>query len=154
MSIKDFKEKIKSRFDSGRDKLVGRAKLLANDRWPADIFIIVAFVLVAVISFGLGKLSSFETKRPPLIFGHDESLVAEIDVKGQVQTTVSSNSTPPNGQTVGSEVVVASKTGKKYHYPWCAGAKQISEANKITFQTFAAAKAAGYEPASNCPGLK
>jgi hypothetical protein len=154
VSIKDFKEKIKSQFDNSRDKLVGRAKLLANDRWPADIFIIVAFVLVAVIGFGLGKLSAFETKRPPLIFGHDESLTAQIDDKGQVQTTTGSNTITPNNQTTGSEVVVASKTGKKYHYPWCAGAKQISEANKITFQTFAEARTAGYGPASNCPGLK
>lgn len=56
--------------------------------------------------------------------------------------------------TNSSELVVASKNGTKYHYPWCAGAKQIADKNKITFNSFAEARASGYTPASNCKGLK
>jgi hypothetical protein len=50
--------------------------------------------------------------------------------------------------------VVASKNGTKYHYPWCAGAKQIAEKNKISFPSIEAARAAGYTPAANCKGLE
>ena len=52
------------------------------------------------------------------------------------------------------EQVVASKNGTKYHYPWCAGAKQIAEKNKITFASTEEARAKGYTPAANCKGLK
>jgi hypothetical protein len=52
------------------------------------------------------------------------------------------------------EMVVASKNGTKYHYPWCTGAKQISEKNLIKFSSIAEARAKGYTPASNCKGLK
>jgi methylphosphotriester-DNA--protein-cysteine methyltransferase len=49
---------------------------------------------------------------------------------------------------------VASKTGKKYHLPWCTGAKNIPENNKIWFNSIDEAKKAGYTPALNCKGLK
>ena len=48
---------------------------------------------------------------------------------------------------------VASKSGTKYHLPWCGGAKQIKEANKIWFDTKEEAEAAGYTPATNCKGI-
>jgi len=51
-------------------------------------------------------------------------------------------------------LLVASKTGKKYHFPWCAGAAQIAEKNKIWFDSYAAAQSAGYTAAANCPNLK
>jgi len=50
--------------------------------------------------------------------------------------------------------VVASKNGTKYHLPTCAGAKQISDKNKVTFGSIEEARAKGYTPASNCKGLK
>ena len=51
-------------------------------------------------------------------------------------------------------VVVASKSGTKYHLPTCSGAKSIKPDNLITFASIAEAEAAGYTPAANCPGLK
>ena len=48
---------------------------------------------------------------------------------------------------------VASKSGTKYHYPWCPGAQSIKEENKIWFFTKEEAEKAGYQPASNCKGL-
>ena len=47
----------------------------------------------------------------------------------------------------------ASKSGTKYHLATCPGAKSISAANKVWFDTKEAAEAAGYAPASNCPGI-
>ena len=43
---------------------------------------------------------------------------------------------------------------QEVYYPWCAGAKQISEKNKITFASTEEARAKGYTPAANCKGLK
>ncbi|MFA6158073.1 MAG: hypothetical protein WC763_00390 [Candidatus Paceibacterota bacterium] len=48
---------------------------------------------------------------------------------------------------------VASKTGTKYHLPTCAGARTISNDNKIWFTTKEEAEKAGYAPAGNCKGI-
>lgn len=50
--------------------------------------------------------------------------------------------------------VVASKTGTKYHFPWCAGAQRIQEGNKVWFASAEEARKAGYQPALNCKGLQ
>ena len=48
---------------------------------------------------------------------------------------------------------MASKRGKKYHLPWCSGAINMSEKNKIFFENKEDAEKAGYTPAKNCEGL-
>ena len=48
---------------------------------------------------------------------------------------------------------VGSKNSNKFHLPTCPGAKTISDANKIWFQTKEEAIAKGYVPASNCKGI-
>jgi hypothetical protein len=48
---------------------------------------------------------------------------------------------------------VASKTGSKFHLPTCAGARGISEANKVWFESREEAERAGYAPAANCKGI-
>ncbi len=50
--------------------------------------------------------------------------------------------------------VVASRSGKKYHFPWCPGAETISEKNKIWFADEKEARRRGYTPAGNCKGLE
>jgi pyridoxal biosynthesis lyase PdxS len=46
--------------------------------------------------------------------------------------------------------VVASVNSDKFHYPWCPGAKQIKEANRIVFESAAEAISAGFTLAGNC----
>jgi hypothetical protein len=61
---------------------------------------------------------------------------------------------PETTQAVASEgSYVASKSGEKYHLPWCSGAQHIKEENKVWFKTKAEAEAAGYTPAANCKGI-
>lgn len=48
---------------------------------------------------------------------------------------------------------VASKSGTKYHLPWCSGAQRIKEENKVWFETKEEAEKAGYSPAANCKGI-
>jgi hypothetical protein len=115
-------------------------------------FIPVIIILVSIIAFSLGRISGLQNKKPPVRVISESSGPARLDgvsggeVKG-VSTTTSTSAT-----TTGA--VVASKNGTKYHYPWCAGAKQISEKNLITFNSIEEARAKGYTPASNCKGLK
>ncbi len=55
---------------------------------------------------------------------------------------------PPGG------LLVASRSGKKYHFPWCPGADTIAEKNKIWFKDEQEARRRGYTPAGNCKGLE
>jgi len=96
-------------------------------------------LLVASTSFGLGRLSLAD-KNP------DNALQQPVTRKSErVSTKTSQAST--------STVFVGSKNSDKYHLPWCPGAKNIAETNKITWQSREEAEAAGYSPAANCEGL-
>lgn len=112
----------------------------------------LVLVLVALSAFGLGRLSALTSPKTPL------ELIASpaatlTKTTGPASAPTSLNNNIDNNKNVSSGEVVASKEGSKYHYPWCPGAKQIKEGNKISFPTSAAARAAGYTPAGNCPNL-
>ncbi len=126
------------------------------------IFYTFVILLVAIISFGLGRFSTMSGAsggpNKPL-----SNVVAPLNVSGEARPVVATSTVPevtPNpttpqvqGETAAAGVV-ASKSGTKYHFLWCPGAKQIKEQNRIVFETTAAARAAGYTPAANCPGLE
>jgi hypothetical protein len=127
--------------------------------WLIDdtVFYTVLLILIAIASFGLGRQSVAVSTTPVV---QTESRVTEREVETVVPTSTSSPTTPnsspeplvptPNLQ---SAAVIGSRSGTKYHLPTCPGAKQIKPENVITFATIAAAEAAGYTPAANCPGL-
>lgn len=99
------------------------------------LFLSMLLVIVAVASFGLGRLAeradhSPTPAVPAAVVVHEAAPVTEVD-----------------------QMVVASKKGSKYHLPWCPGASQMKAENKIEFQTIRDAEAAGYTPAANCKGL-
>lgn len=106
--------------------------------YEKDLILAAVIILVALISFGLGRLSKIGESRVP------------ITIENLSTTTQTEKIT--DNKTTGN--FVASKNGTKYHYPWCAGAQSIKEENKIWFSTAEEAQKAGYEPASNCKGLK
>jgi len=125
-----------------------------------DTQIAVIVVIVSVISFFLGRMSIAEntSKTAALIRSDDNPLLQE-----QPETTLIDDKTVNNelgtvvvdtaSVTANAGSYVASKSGKKYHLPWCSGAKSIKEENKIWFKTKEAAEAAGYTPAANCKGI-
>jgi len=113
-----------------------------------DIFIATIILSVAFLSFFLGRISVLQEER-----GQFQVIYPE----GQ-QAFVAGATEPQNeeNKTTVSESeknYVASKTGSKYHFPWCSGAKAIKEENKVYFATKAEAERAGYDPAANCKGL-
>jgi len=99
------------------------------------IFLAIAVFLTA--AFILGRLSAPKESSRINVYLPDKSLASSF------QAVVPKES-----------YVIASKNGTKYHFPWCSGAKRISEENKIVFASNTEAKEAGYEPSSNCKGLE
>jgi hypothetical protein len=78
-----------------------------------------------------------------------ERLVSERGLNTPVQLKNSSL----EGLYKGGGQLVASRTGSKYHLPWCSGAQSIKEANKVWFSSKEEAERAGYAPATNCRGI-
>jgi hypothetical protein len=141
VSISEFLQKIKNFFTEtdGREKILTTAVIL----------------LVGTASFGLGRLSVLENRKEPV-------KIENLPMEANVTATIAENKTENSeGEKSESEVVlneggmvVGSKSGSKYHFPWCPGAKRILEENKVYFSSTAEAKAKGYTPAANCKGLE
>lgn len=132
--LQDFLEKINSRIERLRPLIDNQAHFTA-----------ALLILVAAASFGLGRQSMANRTS---------------DVPAEAAAAVITSVSPPPKQTKAIETsttsqirYVASRNGSVYHLLTCPGAKQISEANKIYFDSKEAAAAAGYKPAANCKGI-
>ena len=130
-SIQDIWDKFKSFFNTS----------LAEDK----LFLAILMVCVALTAFGLGRLAERASHEMPQNSGSASVVFTNIN---QEDKEITSMEVTPN-----VEQYVASKSGTKYHYPWCPGAKQMKEENKIFFTSRTEAEAAGYTPAANCKGL-
>lgn len=123
---------------------------IINDIWSKckkEWFTGLVLILTALLAFGLGRLSALTPTKTPMV----------IQPASTVPTVAAANN-PTNFNLTNNKInvagkVVASKEGSKYHLPECGGAKRIKPENLISFESVAAAQAAGYAPAANCPGL-
>jgi hypothetical protein len=102
---------------------------------PYEFLVSVAIILVGLSAFALGRLSVLTEK--------------EVEPVVKYNTTLSNE---PLIHMQGS--VLVSKSGTKYHYPWCSGAQRIKPENIRWYDTIEMARTAGYTPASNCKGLE
>ena len=112
-----------------------------------EYLLAILIVIVSLVSFWFGRLSAEQGSslgQPLSEITHEAATLRPL--QNTSSTDTASSSMPEGGY-------VASKNGTKYHLPWCGGAKQISEKNKIFFATKAEAEAKGYTPASNCKGI-
>jgi hypothetical protein len=100
--------------------------------WFRPYFLTIAIALVAVLSFGIGRLTS-ENKGGVSINYEPESLPQTAPVASVVQAGGS---------------VTASSQGTRYYYANCRNT--ISEKNKVSFATALMAEKAGYTLAANC----
>ncbi len=117
--------------------------------YEKDLIIVIVIVMVAFISFGLGRLSKIRDNKPPVII--DNIGAAPGQIKSVFSPGMAQNELVIPNQ---GGMLVGSKNGTKYHYPWCSGAQSIKEENKVWFSSAEEARQAGYTPASNCKGLK
>ena len=109
-----------------------------------DIFMGFCIVLISIISFNIGRINALH-KTPIKITG--EANVYQATTGTSVLNSKKTIPAQPKDPRI-----VASKasTTKKYHFTWCAGAKQIKEANKLWFENESLAQKAGYTLAGNC----
>ena len=118
---------------------------IIKDIWnkcKTDWFLGLVFALGLLLAFGLGRLAAFEASRTPVTITYPENLTDDpLHLTGLTNSDITGD-------------IVASKQRSKYHLSSCPGAKQIKAENRVVFPSAAAARAAGYEPAANCPGLK
>jgi hypothetical protein len=124
-----------------------KSKQKVDDLTKSELYTIALIILIGFAGFGLGRLSLIEDNREQVRIEFPEYLSASVLNAGkEVGST--------NTLTTAQGLLVASKNGSKYHYPWCGGGKRISEKNKIWFDSIEQARKAGYTPAGNCKGLK
>lgn len=109
----------------------------------------VLIVLIAVSSFGLGRWSLIQDQQFAAVKPSMVLMQASVTGSGKENTTEEESIDPTSGEIT----YVGSKNGTKFHLPWCPGAKQIKEENKVYFATKTDAQKAGYTPASNCKGI-
>ena len=121
-------------------------------RSKEDILTGIIFALVALLAFGLGRLSALkesqETK-PLQIVEPSLNNTRSILTKTSREEEGMLRGLPEREQ----KKFVASKNGCCYHLPECPGAQRIREENKIWFSSKEEAESYGYQPAKNCPGL-
>jgi hypothetical protein len=124
-----------------------------------DIFIVSVIILVGLAGFGLGKISVLEKSRGTVdiqkaswVIPTATTTTSSVQVADKVAVPVSASAMVATEKALG--FLVSSKGGKKYHFPWCAGASQIAEKNKVWFDSYEEAQRAGYTAATNCLGLK
>lgn len=111
-----------------------------------DILPFGLIIAVSISSFVLGRMSATPsrgvTEQPAMQVSSNARNTAQNQ---QISTDPQSTTTPGS--------FIASKNGTKYFLPWCAGALQIKDANKVWFASKEEAEKAGYKPAGNCPGI-
>ncbi len=104
-------------------------------------FLTLVVILVALLSFGLGRLSS-QAERPGVEITFDPSLI------GTSTSPTAQNQTGAVVAATKSGQVFASSQGKRYYYLGCKNT--ISEKNKVFFETAQMAEKAGYTLAAGC----
>ena len=119
-----------------------------------ELYLAAVIILVATISFGLGRLSKIREEKTPITIENvatSTEITANSSNKNVTEKMLEQNlgniSQPP-------KIFVASRNGKKYYFAWCESAKIIKEANRVWFAAKDEAEKAGYQPAANCKGLK
>lgn len=124
---------------------ISQIKLWVKDN-QGDIVLVISIILIALISFGLGRLTAPNIIKEPVTIEEHNFSSQSATISNQLTGTT----TEITSQTSSNEkgIIVASKYGKKYHWPWCTWAKKIKPENQVWFKSEEEAKKAGYQPCS------
>ena len=96
----------------------------------SNITLTIGIILVALISFGAGRLTVPQTDKEPIIIqGPTASIKQSLTVEEEITE---------QGRFVGSV------NSNKYHWPDCSWAKKIAPQNQIWFSSETEAQAVGY----------
>lgn len=105
-----------------------------------DILTMIIVVLVAISSFGLGRLSK-DSENKGLQITEEAKIQQAANV---VNTPIGAKQTPSSGS------FFASKRGHKYYKVGCSAGQTIKQENRIYFGTREDAERAGYELSTSC----
>jgi hypothetical protein len=108
-------------------------------------------ILVGLTAFGLGRLSAMGGEGSGVVVRMPLPQTQAATVQSAAAVDAASRHTAAMGED--TQQFVASKSGSKYYLPSCPGAARIKQENRVYFASAAEARAAGYTPAANCPGL-
>lgn len=111
------------------------------------IILSIGFMLVAILSFGAGKLSETYYPQTPIIFqdaprSEATDATAEIARDAINNQAVSASAKAGGGQTQGK--IIGNKNSMIYHVPGGAFYDKISARNRIYFNSEQEARNAGY----------
>lgn len=124
--------------------MILKIKNFIESKKGREITLGLLLITSMIVSFILGRMSK-EQKNAIILEGEkikDFSINPEEYNIKNVSEKASELSKKGN--------IVASKIGSKYYFIWCSGAKNLSEKNKIYFQSEESAQKAGYSLATNC----
>ena len=143
-----------------RPKIVKIKKIFYKNE--DKIILTIGFILIALISFGFGKISNYSLNNPPLEINDSQVDFVENFLKtenktngGKVlsdvsETAVSTNKNSDKKNNKKEKQLVGSVNGKKYHLPDCHNVKRIKPENQIWFSSAEEAEKKGYKPAICC----
>jgi len=124
------------------------------------LFLVAVIILIGLIGFGLGRLSSrYQTAElninSTIANTADLSKVVVSETTDKTtDRTYLTNTTEESAGVAAIVKIIGNKNSKIYHREDCPGALKMSETNKVFFNSIEEAKGAGYKPAGNCPGLE
>jgi len=107
----------------------------------SDILLTIGIILIALISFGAGRLTADSTDKEPIIIQNPEN-----SYSASVYQSVKEQS---DEKQIEQGTFVASKNSNKYHWPNCSAAKRISSENQVWFSSETEAQSTGYVRCSN-----
>ncbi len=110
-------------------------------------FLASVIILVALLAFGIGRLS-VEGKREPVRIMNQEVGSLPAGEAGKKQEVSNANQTASVINTMNDGGVYASSKGTKYYYSYCKST--VSDKNKVTFATAKLAESAGYTLSATC----
>jgi len=108
----------------------------------SDITLTISIILIALISFGTGRLTAPQINNEPIVI---EGPTASIE------QSASEVSQPTNKEITEQGRFVGSVNSNKYHWPDCPFGKRIAEQNQTWFSSEAEAQTVGY---ARCSGFE
>ena len=115
----------------------------------SDIVLVSGVILIALISFGAGRLTGLEINKESIIIEDPAPTASIQESLNNNQENIKPEGQSSNISSAQEGKFVGSINSDKYHWPWCPFAKNIKPENQIWFNSEAEAQAAGYKPDSN-----
>ncbi len=111
-------------------------------------FLAMVIVLVALLAFGLGRLSAEGKREPVKIINNSQFPISNLQSNSNDPMNNENSLKIANSQIENLGSVYASSKGTKYYYSYCKST--VSDKNKVIFATAKLAESAGYTLSATC----